>query len=110
MAKPIPEHVVDQMAKEIAKLIAAVYPKLSIEQLEQNTRAVLASEQPSVQVVGGPWPWLPTTRVLSIPVAWFDLTLGRAQVGDADGPRFWFEEQPDRAEWEAAYWEGKDVF
>jgi hypothetical protein len=93
MRKPIPEDVVDQMAKEIAKLIAAVYPKLSIEQLEQSTRATLVREQASIRVVGGPWPWLPTTRVLSIPVAWFDCELGLAQVGDEGGPRFWFEER-----------------
>jgi hypothetical protein len=110
MSKPIPEDVVGQMAKEIAKLVAVVYPKLSIEQLEDSTRAVLRSEQPTVQVIGGPWPWLPTTRVLSIPVAWFDRELGRAQVGDDGGPHWWFEEQPNRAEWEDAYWEGKDVF
>jgi hypothetical protein len=109
MSRPIPEHVVDQMAKEIAKLIAAVYPKLNVQELEDSTRAVLVSEQPTVQVVGGPWPWLPTTRVLSIPVAWFDRELGLAQVGDHDGPRWWFEEQPKRAEWEDAYWEGRDV-
>jgi hypothetical protein len=97
MPKSLPEPVVDQMAKELAKFLAPLYPKLEVEQLEEESRRVILGEAPVMTICRGkPLLW-PGATVISIPVAWYDLEMGRAKVGDVwgDGPRWLFEEAAD---------------
>jgi|SRR5215211_2770430 len=119
MSKLLPEHIVDQMAKEIAKLIAAVYPRFNLKELEESALAALVKGQPRIQVQYGTWPWPASAQVLSVPIAWYDLEKGHAQVGTGLTPRWFFEERPvevkpvilrderKRDEEDDAYWEGR---
>jgi hypothetical protein len=108
MPEPLPEHVIDRMAKEVADYLAPLYPNRDREWLEQA-----AQEQLAGPVVSTPWPnptpHLPGRVYLTITVGWYDRILQRAHIGDDDGPTWWTEERPTRSEREDAYWEGRVV-
>lgn len=108
MPEALPEHVIDWMAKEFAKYLAPLYPKRSLDWLENLARAMLATE-PVFTPWPNPTPDLPGRVYLTITVGWYDRILQKAHIGDGDGPTWWTEERSHKA-WEDAYWEGRDVF
>jgi hypothetical protein len=92
MPKPLPEHVVAEMAKEIAKYLAPLYPKRSLDWLENQAEVMLAKE-PIFTPWPDPIPDLPGRVYLTITVGWYDRILQLAHIGDSDGPRWWTEER-----------------
>jgi hypothetical protein len=94
MPEPLPEHVVDRMAKELANYLAPLYPCLSPQELEDMAREMLRREPISAQ-----WP-IPTQdppdrTYLVVTVGWYDPSLKLAHIGGCAhrGPTWWTEER-----------------
>jgi hypothetical protein len=88
---PLPEHVVDQMAKEIAKYTAPLFPHHTLAELEELTRAQIRLKP--VPLPSPVDPDFPSRVYLTLGIAWYDLKLRKSHVGDFDGPTWWFGEQ-----------------